>query len=148
MNITFDKLFSYWVFAWFIFYYISVHYKIFPFILPSPIIGLYVGFIENLFVFFILIQSKVNTVEYAKYMLQILITKGIPLYLLGKLPVKIPQDIYSFLIIFSIYLLYLQYNETNVISVYKETEKSIIEGKNETPLYKFIDSIYKYYINK
>jgi hypothetical protein len=78
-------------------------------------------------VFFILIQSKVNTVEYAKYMLQILITKGIPLYLLGKLPVKIPQDIYSFLIIFSIYLLYLQYNETNVISVYKETEKSIIE---------------------
>jgi hypothetical protein len=99
-------------------------------------------------VFFILIQSKVNTVEYAKYMLQILITKGIPLYLLGKLPVKIPQDIYSFLIIFSIYLLYLQYNETNVISVYKETEKSIIEGKNETPLYKFIDSIYKYYINK
>lgn len=148
MNITFDKLFSYWVFTWFILYYISVHYKIFPFIIPSPKFALYIAIIENLFMLFNLFLLNSNSIEYIKYMFQMLITKGIPLYLLGNLSVKIPQDIYSFFIVFSIYLLYLQYNETNVISVYEETTKSIIEGKNQTPLYKFIDSIYKYYVNK
>lgn len=148
MNITFDKLFSYWVFGWFILYYISVHYKIFPFIIPSPKFALHIAIIENTYMLFNLFLLNSNSIEYIKYMFQMLITKGIPLYLLGNLSVKIPQDIYSFFIVFSIYLLYLQYNETNVISVYEETKKSIIEGKNQTPLYKFIDSIYKYYVNK
>lgn len=132
MNITFDKLFSYWVFGWFILYYISVHYKIFPFIIPSPKLALHIAIIENLFMLFNLFLLNSNSIEYIKYMFQILITKGIPLYLLGNLSIKIPQDIYSFFIVFSIYLLYLQYNETNVISVYEETKKSIRRKKSNT----------------
>jgi len=148
MNITFDKLFSYWIFTWFIIYYISIQYKIFPFSIPSPIIGLYIGFIENLYVFSILILSKANSLEWIKYILQILITKGIPLYLMKNLPLNIPQDIFMFFIVFGIYLLYLHYNQLNVFTLYKKTEESIIQGKNETPLYKLFDSIYNYYVKK
>ena len=46
--------------------------------------------------------------------------------------------------VFIMYLLYLQWLGTNVIEVYKETEKSLTQGKNNTPIYRLIDQISKF----
>ena len=146
MDITFDKLFTYWVFAWFIIYYFTkyimhdIKYKI-----HSPIIALYIGLIENLFTFISFVITKVDIIEWIKFAGQICITKGLPIYLLRNERVNIPEDIYSFLFVFVIYLIYLQILGTNIIEVYKQTEISLTKGKNDTPMYKFISGLSGYF---
>ena len=135
MEITFDKLFTYWVFAWFLVYYYSVR------TIPSPIIGLYVGLVENLMVFVSFIMSNTNWIEWVKYIMIILFTKVLPIYLIRNRSVVWSDAIYSFLLLFGIYLLYLHWLGTNVIAVYKETEKSLTHGKNNTPIYKLLQKI-------
>lgn len=142
MKITFDKLFTYWVFAWFLIYYYSIHYSVHV-IIPSPIIGLYVGLVENLVVFISFITTSTNWIEWVKYIMIILFTKGLPIYLIYKEPFVWSQAMYSFLLLFIVYLVYLQWLGTSVIEVYKETEKSLTQGKNNTPIYRLIDQISK-----
>lgn len=144
MQITFDKLFTYWVFAWFLVYYYSVHTKDVHVQIPSPIVGLYVGLVENLVVFISFITTNTHWIEWLKYIIIILFTKGLPIYLIRNQPVVWSQAIYSFLVLFILYLLYLQWLGTNVIEVYRETEKSLTQGKNNTPIYRLIDQISKF----
>lgn len=144
MQITFDKLFTYWVFVWFLVYYYSVHTKDVHVKIPSPIIGLYVGLVENLVVFISFITTNTQWIEWLKYIIIILFTKGLPIYLIRNQPVVWSQAIYSFFALFLVYLLYLQWLGTNVIEVYKETEKSLTQGKNNTPIYRLIDQISKF----
>lgn len=148
MDITFDKLFTYWVYAWFIIYYFTKYYHFLDFVkfkIPSPIIALYIGFVENLFTLISFIITKVDIIEWIKYIGQMSITKGLPIYFLRNERVKIPEDIYSFLFVFVIYLLYLQILGTNVVEVYKQTEISLTKGKNDTPMYKFINGLSHYF---
>jgi hypothetical protein len=103
MEITFDKLFTYWVYAWFLIYYFTKYYHLFErfdikYKIPSPIIGLYIGFIENLFTFISFIITKVDVVEWIKFAAQMSITKGLPIYLLRNEHVKIPEDVYCIFI--------------------------------------------------
>jgi len=144
MQITFDKLFTYWVFTWFLVYYYSIHSVRFPLTIPSPIIGLYVGLVENLVVFISFITTNTNWIEWVKYIIIILFTKGLPIYLIYKESFVWSEAIYSFFVLFIMYLLYLQWLGTNVIEVYKETEKSLTQGKNNTPIYRLIDQISKF----
>lgn len=143
MQITFDKLFTYWVFGWFLVYYYSVHHTGIPVKIPSPIIGLYVGLVENLFVFVSFITTNRNWIEWVKYIMIILFTKALPIYLIRNEPYVLSHTVYAFLLLFMVYLLYLQWLGTNVIEVYKETEKSLTEGRNDTPMYRWIEWISK-----
>ena len=108
MQITFDKLFTYWVFTWFLVYYYSIHSVRFPLTIPSPIIGLYVGLVENLVVFISFITTNTNWIEWVKYIIIILFTKGLPIYLIYKESFVWSEAIYSFFALFIMYLLYLQ----------------------------------------
>ena len=143
MQITFDKLFTYWVFGWFLIYYYSVHVKEVPVKIPSPIIGLYVGLVENLFVFISFITTNTNWIEWVKYIMIILFTKALPIYLIRNETYVLSHAVYAFLILLVVYLIYLQWIGTNVIEVYKETEKSLTEGRNDTPMYRWIEWISK-----
>jgi hypothetical protein len=148
MEITFDKLFTYWTVVWFIIYYFTKYFHIFGDIkynIPSPIIALYIGLIENLCTFILFFINNVDFIEWIKFALQISITKGFPIYLLRNEPLKIPENIYSFLFVFIVYLLYLQILGTNIIDVYRQSKNSLIKGKHDTPMYKFINGLSGYF---
>jgi hypothetical protein len=73
----------------------------------------------------------------------ILFTKALPIYLIRNESYVFSDAVYAFLVLLVVYLIYLQWIGTNVIEVYRETEKSLTEGRNDTPMYRWIEWISK-----
>lgn len=136
-----DKLFSYWALGWFLLYYVSkmLHSS---FIIPSPKLAIYVALFENMIEFISLTVTYLDIWKSLKFMIMMFFLKFIPLYLVRNVPIKIPKDIYILSGVFCVYVLYLHLIGTSLVEVYRETNKSLSEGKNDTPFYKFIDWIY------
>lgn len=133
MEITFTKLFTYWIVTWFLIYYF-ISNKI-----PSPKMALCIGLLQNIFGLFSFIYTSHNLWNIFKFLMVIFFTKALPLYLVRNVPFDFPKDIYVFIGIFGIYCIHLQLLGTNVIEVYREAEDNLTKGKNNTPLYKLID---------
>jgi len=142
MDISWDKLFSYWVFNWFIIYYFGNKYidKYTGFRIPSPKLGLYVAFLDNLVELFSFITVNFNGWLVLKYATMILFVKVLPLYLLRNDKIEI-MDFYILMGVFLVYIIYLHMRGTTLFEVYKQVNKSLAEGKNDTPFFKFIDWI-------
>jgi len=142
MDITIDKLFSYWAFSWFIIYYFGNKYleKYAGFTVSSPILALHIAFLENVIELISLITVNLNGRLILKFITMILFVKIIPLYLLRNDKIEI-KDFYILLGVFIIYVVYLHMLGTSLIAIYKQTNKSLAEGKNDTPFYRFIDWI-------
>jgi hypothetical protein len=145
MIITVDKLFSYWVFMWFIIYYFGNKYI--GYNVPTPKLALYIAFYENIAELISLMTVNLNWWLITKFSIMILFVKLLPLYLLRNEKIEI-KDIYILLVVFSIYVIYLYLLGTSLLEVYKTTNKSLAEGKNDTPFYIFIDWISKIFSNK
>jgi hypothetical protein len=146
-NIRFDYIFSFWVFAWFLIYYFTVskNSKIGIFIKTycNPSIALYFAFIENILTFIVLLVFQ-NTIWTAfKFLIMMISIKIIPIYLLRNEKLNPIHGLLSLGILFSIYNIYLFMNDTNIYDVYSRTIYSLIEGKNETPLFHLVDVIMK-----
>jgi hypothetical protein len=143
MNITWDLLFSYWLFYWFLIYYALVNVTAFNFIktFANPIIGLIIASIENVFTLIALIYKNNSIESTLKYSFAILLFKVIPIYLLKQHSVNIFYSFISFLILFIIYLIYVKMNNQNIVYIYQTTFESILTNKNDTPFYKIISKI-------
>lgn len=135
-----DSIFSYWILLWVLIYILvengwfggsSRRY------FPSPILALWIGLV---FGFYLLLHilSKAKFVTSIIYIIVVFILKIIPLYLLRNYPVDILRDSLALVILFFIYNAYLSLvHHTNVVNVYKVIEKSIIDGENKTPFFRF-----------
>jgi hypothetical protein len=137
-----DKFFSYWALVWFIIYYFVNKYqeRYTGFRIPSPVLAINIAFLENVIELISLITVNLNGWLILKFCIMLFFVKILPLYLLRNDKIEI-KDFYILIGVFSVYIVYLHIRGTSLIEVYKEKNKSLAEGKNDTPFYKFIEWI-------
>ena len=152
--LRFDLIFSYWLLLWFIIYYF--YNSFFPktsyiaIIIKkyfNPQLGLIIGLFENFLMFLFLIVYGV-IFDIIMFFISVLLFKGLPIYLLRNDKIKWKNDFFMLLVFFLVYVFHLYINGTTVYNVYVKTAKSLIERKNQTPLYNLISEIKEYFTNK
>jgi len=141
MMIRADYIFSYWLIAWFLIYYIRVNFlkkskTVEHFIkYGNPKFALLCALFENLCVLCYIFVKNANWYIIAKYVISILVLKIIPLYLLQPYRMNLPNDIYVTFTLFLIYFVYLRLFSESVYNIYvNKIGQSILLDKNETPL--------------
>ena len=131
-NYRFDFVFSYWIFAWFILYYLKV-------INYSPLFALVIGFIYNIFLYIYLIyvykndKTKYNFYVLFDFVIVNFFIKVLPIYYLlfiQKNKITINNILQTF-ILFTFYLLWIIINK----KIYIENYKLVIVKKSSTPFY-------------
>jgi len=145
-NLRPDFLFSYWCFAWFIIYYFidySTKSPIGQYIKTqlNPKLALILAFIENFAVFLYMIYLKSDIVNTIRYLVMMIVIKIYPIYLIWSEPIHWSHDIFVLTILFAIYNLWLNINNTSLWKVYKKTFFLIHEGKTETPLFHIMEKV-------
>ena len=149
--IRFDFVFSYWILIWFLIYYfanpktsnIAVIIKKYF----NPKLAFILGLTENILtLFFLFIFGKSFDIMF--FAGSVVFLKSIPLYLMRYDKIIWKNDSFVLFFVFVLYNVYLYMNDTNVYNIYLKTIRSLIEQKNQTPMYNFISRFYKYFTNK
>ena len=140
-----DFLFSFWILAWFLLYYFlekvqNISRKNNPITIwiyknMNPIFALIIGTISSIFIFIYMIIVQPDGILLLKYISMVALTKFLPIYLLQHSCIHWKQSIFSFIILFIIYLFYLYWNGETLYSVYERTITSIKSGDHKTPLF-------------
>lgn len=144
MGITWDLLFSYWLFSWFLIYYAFLHISgrgfIFTFIKKAmnPIMGLIIASFENVVTLILLSYSNSNMLTLLKYSFSILLFKFLPIYLLSYFQVNIVYSFIAFLAAFAVYLIYIIYKDQDLLSIYRFTFDALESNRNDTPFFKLL----------
>lgn len=138
-----DFLFSYWIFVWFIIYYTAItidatseRLKLFR-EYGSPLLVLCIALIENLISIAVFIAYSIKKSTLLKYIIMIILAKGVPLYLLRNSEIKPVSDFLILSVVFGIYNFYLFLNKTNIFEAYHEVFQSIINQDERTPMFVF-----------
>jgi hypothetical protein len=146
-----DFLLSYWIFAWFLLYYfldtVAIHNENMSYTKwihdrMNPMIALLFVLSENIFTFVYMIFQKVEFKILLKYLVMMLSIKIIPIYCIRNYPIRLFDNILSFLGILGIYLIYLYTQGEAISSVYNRTFTAIKHVSNQTPFFLFIDSVF------
>ena len=148
-----DLLFSYWIYFWFLLFYFGqdlsskdLSSKDLSHIIKkyaNPSLIFWIALLENigtLLVLFVKIP-QVQLSVLVKYIIMILVVKGIPLYLLWPYNIHFYRDILIILTVFIVYLGYLWLNGTNVFEIYHKTFDYVAKGDNRTPMFAVFDWI-------
>jgi hypothetical protein len=151
-----DFLFSYWVLVWFLVYLFldtssssksaKNTYTRWIYDHINPFIALVIALSENVltFVYLIFLQLDVSTL--LKYFIMMLLIKIGPLYyIMTYSSYRIWESILAFSVLFAIYLIYLHIQGETVSSVYERTLTAFKMGENKTPLFRLLDSIFKFF---
>ena len=77
-----------------------------------------------------------------------LLVKILPIYLIRTKAVNYMRDTTAVAAVFILYNIYIIYNGTNVIDVYRKTESAISSGESKTPLFRLLDYIYVSFSSK
>jgi len=125
-----DLIFTYWIFAWFLLYYL-----VFP-NLYNPKFALISGLIVNLVILCILIYNAVPLFYIIGFMIVILVTKISPLYLIRKTKIRI-NDIYFTVCLFLLYVLYFWIKENKNLKQRRSELGNFLSGKANSPIMKF-----------
>jgi hypothetical protein len=133
-------MFSYWIFAWFLVYYIIQNISnpndfIFIKTKLNPKLSLILALIENIFLFIFLLIQNTKTYILLTFIITTFLFKIIPIYLLYDLTIQLPNDIITFIVLFAIYNIYLFMWKTSVIEITKKTADSLAKGKTYTPFF-------------
>ena len=146
--ITPDKIFSYWIYVWFLLYYIiyktgtvkSVFIQY-----ANPTIMLYFALIENIVSLILIFLSTFDFSITILYTIMLFLLKVLPIYLLKDAPINILQNILISIILFVIYLAYLKYRGKSALKIYTNIYESIIKKENKTPffrIYTFLQQVF------
>ena len=135
-----DFYFSYWVFTWFILYYfiiefdipIQKNYKKIIYKYLNPILPLVLLSLMCLTMLIYILFLNLGIFIFIKYLFIISFYKLIPVYILRKFPFHLCYSVVSFSILFIIYLTYLDFNNENLVSIYK---KSLLSFNNKNKTY-------------
>ena len=153
-----DLLFSYWIYFWFLLFYFGqdlsskdlsskdLSSKDLSHIIKkyaNPSLIFWIALFENVGTLLVLFV-KIPQVQWSvlvKYIIMILVVKGIPLYLLRPYNIHFYRDILIILTVFIVYLGYLWLNGTNVFEIYHKTFDYVAKGDNRTPMFAVFDWI-------
>ena len=127
-NYRFDYVFSYWIFAWFILYYLKLTSY-------SPLFILLVGVVDNTFLFFSVINKKEIALRIEFLIINFFI-KILPIIIIIKSnnnKIKI-SDILATIILLLLYIIWLIINRKIII----ENNRLIIKIQRTTPFYNLV----------
>ena len=127
-NYRFDYVFSYWIFAWFILYYLKLTTY-------SPLFILLVGVVDNTFLFFSVINKKEIALRIEFLIINFFI-KILPIIIIIKSnnnKIKI-SDILATIILLLLYIIWLIINRKIII----ENNQLIIKIQRTTPFYNLV----------
>ena len=146
-----DYLFSYWIFTWFLIYYNidAFHNGATAFIKRyfSPMLALLIALLFNAYEIAYAMYLKLDALLFAKFAIMMLLVKALPIYLLYRKGASIHlfNDFIALTIVFSVYSLYLYSRGLDPIGIYTETEKSLTNGDNKTPMFYLMDKLMQYF---
>ena len=126
--ITPDFIFSDWIFAWFIIYYIFQRKLGDDY---NPYYALCAGLTLSLILMFLTIKDPLFLFYYFIMLLSI---KIIPIYLSRKTRYS-HAKLMVFLTVFIMYNIYLTIRQTNILRVYKDIFTSLKERNTDTPIF-------------
>lgn len=145
--VRFDYLFSYWIVIWFILYYNIDAFKgpttNFFKKIGNPILALWLAFWFNTYEIIYMSLIKFNLLLIIEFSFMILLIKVIPIYLLYRrgLSINWTNDTIITALVILIYIIYLYANNQDPAKIYQETEKSLIQGDNKTPMFYLIEKL-------
>lgn len=136
--LRYDFLFSYWLFTWFLLYWFLPNYNTLR-TLAHPAVALLVGIAENLITLILIFIYNPRWEIIWKFVAMMACIKIAPFYLVvnAPYPPTIPwrQSTIAFCIVFALYLGYLSVNRASFAEIYKTAIVSVVEDRNQTPLY-------------
>jgi hypothetical protein len=125
LKTRFDFVFSYWIFAWYIFYALGVTTY-------SPKAFLIFSVSINVLIFLSMIYYKNSLIFIALFVIANFIIKIIPILLIRHVTIK-PRDYYAGLGLFVIYNIWLNINGTSFIEILKNQYSAIVKNEARTP---------------
>lgn len=128
--LSFDLVFSYWIYIWYILYAL----KITTF---SPKFPLILGLIDNIIMLILMLfyGTSVRTIFY--FIVINTAIKVVPLYYLRNEKTKL-KDIYFTILLFGIFVLWLHINKQSLVDNFKLIHYSLLYDKDNTPFMAFI----------
>ena len=130
-----DLIFSYWIFVWFLLYF-------FNYTAYNPKFALILGLIYIIIMIILMFIYNTPRETIIIFVIINIFIKVVPLYYLRKDAVKW-KDIYFTCILFLIYIIWLYINNQNLVSNCKMIFKSLLYGKDKTPVMSLIKYIEK-----
>jgi len=127
-----DFIFSYWIFVWYLLYISKI-------VIYNPKILLFLGMIEGMIVFCILL-SKIPLLSVFKYLIVIIVIKFITYFTIRNDAIHYKDIVFS-LFLFAVYNIWLLINGQNIIGIYEKIYNSFIHNKQDTPGYILINRI-------
>ena len=127
----FDLLFSYWVFAWYLFYILG-------WTTYNPTLALLIALIENTVMLLSMYKTRLYTVLF--FILALFLFKIIPLLSITR-SIQ-PRDIFATLTLFMVYASWLYINGLT-LRYPIQLSKDIIENKRDLPFTSWMKSILK-----
>jgi len=143
-----DFLFSDWMFVWAALYYLATVYTTST---PAhnwvvnnmnPLIVFIVALIENGYLLGLIIIQTKNWGLAAKFIVMLLFTKIIPIYLLHDKPINILSNSIAFIAIFAAYNAYLYMNNTTIYKIYRNTNMYVLNNETKTPFFMMLHYLF------
>ena len=128
-----DLIFSYWVLIWYVLYEIHL-------LKYNPKFWLIIAFLTNFYNFYFMFYFKRYYMLFL-FIMVVLIMKGIPIWTLRNTALNV-KDIIASVLLFTIYYIWLTYNNETIYSLFNKFYISIRDNKpNSTPFMYFLNSI-------
>jgi len=146
-----DFLFSYWIYAWFILYFVLSYFdnvNTFGSFIEygNPSLALWFALLENVFTFLLLISYSTELSILIKYAIMMLMVKVFPLYLLQGYNVQTHfiRDFQTLACVFIVYNVYLLMNHVKPHDIYRKTFDYVKNGDIRTPMFRVFDFLYSH----
>jgi len=126
-----DFVFSFWIFAWFIFYELKITKY-------NPKIAISVAIIVNLFMLANMIYFKNSWINILSFCVVNFFIKICPLIRLRNTEYKW-KDFYALVVLYIVYLIWLQLNGVNLKNIVMDYYDNIVKKKPLGPITKYIN---------
>jgi hypothetical protein len=77
-----------------------------------------------------------------KFAMMLIFEKMIPIFILRNEPISFQHSLMITILIFGIYMIYLELHHTNVIDIYKRIFLSIQNDDNNTPIFRLFHTLF------
>ena len=137
LKTRFDFVFSYWIFAWYIFYALGLTTY-------SPKAFLIISVSINIFIFLSMIYYKNSFIYILLFVVANFIIKVVPIFLMRSVSIK-TRDYYAGAGLFAMYYIWLLINGTSFIEIMKNQQDAVLKNDARTP---FMNYVVKFFDKK
>ena len=128
-----DLVFSYWIYFWYILYILN-------FTIYSPKFPLIIGLLDNFIMLVLMLAYGTSKRTIFYFILINTLIKVVPLYYLRNETIKM-KDIWFTILLFGIFVLWLQLNSQSLIGNIKLIHDSLLYSKGATPFMALLNNI-------